>query len=171
MANISIIAAVARDGTYSINGGLPWDIPEELKHFKGVTSGAAVIMGRKTWDSLPFKPLKGRKNFVVSTTVANIEGATVAPSLYGALSLVGEGKAFVIGGRGLWYEAMELVTSAHITVVEKSFPSTVDHIKVEELLDVPRYWPHLHLVNVKEEVLKERDGTPVPVSFRHFERR
>ena len=73
-----MIVAVARNGAIGLNGGMPWHVPEDAKHFKAVTEGYPVIMGRKTWESLPVRPLPSRLNIVVSRQqdyVAN--GATL----------------------------------------------------------------------------------------------
>src|SRR3954468_15754046 len=96
---IYLVAAVASNGVIGINGQLPWRLPEDLKHFKRLTLGHPVIMGRRTWESLP-AALPGRDN-IVGTSQAGYEaaGAAVANSLEGALALcVGEPVAFVIGG-------------------------------------------------------------------------
>src|SRR3954471_6012662 len=88
---IYLVAAVASNGVIGVNGQLPWRLPEDLKHFKRLTLGHPVIMGRRTWESLP-AALPGRDNIVV-TSQAGYEaaGAAVANSLEGALALcVGE---------------------------------------------------------------------------------
>ena len=77
---LTLIAALARNGVIGNNNALPWHLPEDLKHFKELTTGHAVIMGRKTWESLParFRPLPGRQNIVVTRDPAyEAPGATV----------------------------------------------------------------------------------------------
>ena len=66
--SINIIAAMAKNGVIGLNGGIPWHIPKDLRYFKNMTSGknSAIVMGRKTWDSLPVKPLPNRRNFVLT---------------------------------------------------------------------------------------------------------
>lgn len=66
--SINIIAAMAKNGVIGFNGGIPWHIPKDLRYFKNMTSGknSAIVMGRKTWDSLPVKPLPNRRNFVLT---------------------------------------------------------------------------------------------------------
>ena len=66
---LTLIAARARNGAIGKDGTLPWHIPEDLKFFKRETLGGAIIMGRRTWESLPFKPLKDRLNLVVTSTL------------------------------------------------------------------------------------------------------
>ncbi|MEE4248760.1 MAG: dihydrofolate reductase, partial [Kangiellaceae bacterium] len=77
MPRLAAVVAVAKNGVIGRDGDLPWRIPSDLKRFKAVTLGKPVVMGRKTWDSLPRKPLPGRPNFVVSRTLSEAEGATV----------------------------------------------------------------------------------------------
>lgn len=104
----SLVAAVARGGVIGRNGGIPWHLPEDLARFKELTTGHTVVMGRKTWDSLPdrFRPLPGRRNVVVTRDPDwSAEGAERAESIEDALRLLGqEARVFVIGG-GETYEA------------------------------------------------------------------
>jgi len=107
---LALIAAVARNGAIGKAGGLLWREPEDQKHFRRVTMGCPVIMGRKTWDSLParFRPLPGRRNVVITRNAAwHAPGAEPAPSLDAALALLAEApKAFVIGGAELYALAL-----------------------------------------------------------------
>lgn len=118
--NFSIISALDQNRGIGKNNGLPWHLAADLKHFAATTKGATVIMGRKTWDSLPekFRPLPGRLNIVVSRgEVAFPREETLraqsllAHSLDEALSLAEqhgpERKAFVIGGATLYAEAIQ----------------------------------------------------------------
>ena len=85
---LSLIAAVARNGVIGIDNRLPWRLPADLKHFKALTLGHTVIMGRKTWESLPasFRPLPGRQNIVVTRDDSyQAAGATLANSLPAAI--------------------------------------------------------------------------------------
>jgi len=86
---LTLIAAVAKNGVIGKDNRLPWHLPADLRHFKALTSGHAVIMGRKTWESLPekFRPLPGRQNIVVTRNAAYAaSGATVAGSLPDAVA-------------------------------------------------------------------------------------
>src|SRR3954466_13892090 len=100
---IYLVAAVASNGIIGANGALPWHLPEDLKHFKRLTLGPPVIMGRRTWDSLKAPP-PGRDNIVVTRTAGyEAAGAAVASSLQAALALcLGEPVVFVIGGSRLF---------------------------------------------------------------------
>ena len=107
---VVLVAAVARGRVIGRDGGLPWRLPEDMAHFREVTMGHPVVMGRKTWDSLPerFRPLPGRRNVVVTRNAAwSAEGADRAESLAAALGLLaGETRVSVIGGGELFAEAL-----------------------------------------------------------------
>src|SRR5258706_3893028 len=104
---IYLIAAVASNGIIGANGKLPWHLPEDLQHFKRLTLGHPIIMGRRTWESLG-KALPGRENIVVTRTAGyEAPGAAVATSLEAALALcAGEPVAFVIGGHRPFVDSM-----------------------------------------------------------------
>jgi dihydrofolate reductase len=117
-----LIAAVAKNGVIGKDNALPWHLPEDLKHFKQLTTGQAVIMGRKTWESLPerFRPLPGRDNIVVTRNVGfNAPGATVAHTLKAAMQNVGAGKtAYIIGGAELYTHALPLAQRLELTEID-----------------------------------------------------
>nr|WP_201469547.1 dihydrofolate reductase [Microbacterium hydrocarbonoxydans] len=99
MTWVGLIWAEAHDGVIGAEGGMPWYVPEDLAHFKEVTSGAPVIMGRKTWDSLPerFRPLPGRENIVITRQQDwRADGARRAASVVEAVR--GHEKVWIIGG-------------------------------------------------------------------------
>ncbi len=102
MNRIAFVVAVSRNGVIGRDGGLPWHIPSDLKRFKSITLGKPVIMGRKTWDSLPKRPLPGRPNIVVTRNAGfSAEGATVVANVDQALAAAKQYNAeeiCVIGG-------------------------------------------------------------------------
>jgi dihydrofolate reductase len=119
---VYLVAAVAANGVIGAGGKLPWRLPEDLKHFKALTLGHPVIMGRKTWESLG-KALPGRENIVV-TRAAGYEapGASVASSLDGALALcAGEPTVFVIGGGELYAEALPVADGLVLTEIQRDY--------------------------------------------------
>jgi dihydrofolate reductase len=120
---IYLVAAVASNGIIGANGRLPWHFPEELRHFKEVTLGHPVIMGRRTWESLK-GPLPGRKNIVVTRTPGYpAPGASVAPSLQAALALCADApKAMVIGGSQLFAESLPIAAGLELTEIHKDYP-------------------------------------------------
>jgi len=116
------VAAVARGGVIGRRGAIPWRIPEDMARFRERTTGHAVVMGRKTWDSLPerFRPLPGRRNVVVTRDVAwHVDGAERAGSLADALRLLDRApQVFVIGGAELYAEALPLVDELLLTEID-----------------------------------------------------
>lgn len=104
-------------GLIGRDGGLPWRLPEDLKHFRRVTLGKTVLMGRRTWDSLG-KPLPGRDNWVLSRDAAfRPEGARAFATLDQALAAHGDGELMVIGGAGLFEAALPLAQRVYLTRV------------------------------------------------------
>jgi dihydrofolate reductase len=120
---IYLVAAVASNGIIGSHGRLPWHFPEELKHFKEVTLGHPIIMGRRTWESLK-GPLAGRKNIVVTRTPGyRAAGASVAASLQEALALCAEApKAMVIGGSQLFAESLPIAAGLELTEIHRDYP-------------------------------------------------
>lgn len=121
---IVLIAAIARNRVIGKDNRLLWHLPEDMAHFKALTAGHAVIMGRKTWDSLPprFRPLPGRHNIVITRqTDWKAPGATVCHDIGEALQAVsGEVTAFVIGGEQIYAQAMACADRLEITEVDQS---------------------------------------------------
>lgn len=122
---LALIAAVARNGVIGDKNALLWHIPEDLQHFRRVTMGCPVVMGRKTWDSLParFRPLPGRRNLVVTRNPQwRADGAEAAASLDAALARVeGAPTVFVIGGGQLYREALPRADELVLTEIERDF--------------------------------------------------
>ncbi|HXM81424.1 MAG TPA: dihydrofolate reductase [Burkholderiales bacterium] len=120
---VYLVAAVAANGIIGANGRLPWHLPEDLKHFKKLTLGHPIIMGRRTWESLG-RPLPGRENIVVSRSPGYAApGAAVAASLGAALALcAGESVAFVIGGTRLFEDALPVADGLVMTEIHKDYP-------------------------------------------------
>lgn len=108
---ITIIAAVAENGVIGNKGKIPWYLPEDFKHFKQTTEGQVVVMGRKTYESLPEKvrPLPNRINIVVSSSMEKREGVEIARSYENAIQKAKKHKKeiFIIGGSSLFERALE----------------------------------------------------------------
>lgn len=118
MSSIGLVWAEARDGVIGADGGMPWHVPEDMAHFREVTGSHDVVMGRRTWESLPprFRPLPGRRNIVVTRSADFApEGAERASSLDEALALAGEGDVWVIGGGMLYAEAIRRADVLEVT--------------------------------------------------------
>ena len=114
---INIIVAVSDNLAIGRAGDMPWHIGEDLRYFKHLTQGNTVIMGRRTWESIGCRPLKNRRNIVVSRTLAASEGVEVASSLQAALQMAGGGEVFIMGGGQLYREALPLSGRLYVTHV------------------------------------------------------
>ncbi len=122
---IALIYARAANGVIGHNGSMPWHLPEDLAHFKRLTSGCPVIMGRKTWDSLParFRPLPGRRNIVITRQPDWHEnGVQRASSLREALQICEhDATAWVVGGAQIYAQALPLAGRVEVTEIARNF--------------------------------------------------
>jgi dihydrofolate reductase len=118
---IVLVVATAENGVIGRDGAIPWRIPEDLKRFKAMTVGKTVVMGRKTWDSLPRKPLPERDNVVVTRQADwQAQGARVVRSLDAALAET-RGAVMVIGGAEIYRAALPKATRIELTEVHRAF--------------------------------------------------
>jgi dihydrofolate reductase len=126
---LALIAAVPRNRAIGKNNELLWREPEDQKHFRRVTMGHPVIMGRKTWESLParFRPLPGRRNVVLTRDAAwGSQGADAVTSIDAALALLaGADKAFVIGGAAVYAIALPQADELVLTEIDADLPGDV----------------------------------------------
>jgi len=124
--DLALIAAVARNGVIGADNRLPWRLPEDLRRFRALTLGHSIIMGRRTWQSLP-GALPELQNIVVSRQSGfAAAGAEVAPTLDEAIARVTlPGPAFCIGGGELYRVALARATVVHITEIERDFEGDV----------------------------------------------
>ena len=120
---LTLIAAVARNGVIGNDNALPWRLPEDLKHFKELTLGHPIIMGRKTWASLG-RPLPGRRNIVISRDPDfKAPGGIVVASLAAALAASADAsEAFVIGGAEIYALALPEAQCLRLTEIDRDFP-------------------------------------------------
>jgi dihydrofolate reductase len=134
---ISIIVAIAENNAIGKNNQLLWHLPADLKHFKQITSGRSIIMGRKTYDSVG-KPLPNRRNIVVTRQNIKIEGCEVVKSIDEGLALCkGEDEVFIGGGAEIYRQAMDKTDIIYLTIVHRSFDADtffpeIDYSKWEE---------------------------------------
>lgn len=121
---LTLVVARARNGAIGRGNTIPWHIPEDLKLFQRETMGGAVIMGRNTWDSLPFKPLKGRMNIVV--TSRPLEGPEVVTATIGAAlraaTAAGHARLYGIGGAGIYRAMLPLADRLLVSEVDLDVP-------------------------------------------------
>ncbi|PUE07195.1 dihydrofolate reductase [Limnohabitans sp. T6-5] len=119
---LHLIYARARNGVIGKDNQMPWHLPEDLAHFKRVTLGQPVIMGRKTWESLPskFRPLPGRLNIVITRQADwQAQGAVRASSIEDAMHLCGDvPDAWIMGGAEIYRQAEPLASSAVVTEID-----------------------------------------------------
>lgn len=161
MSTVSLVAAMAENGMIGKDGVLPWHLPADLKHFKAVTLGKPVIMGRRTWQEVG-KPLPGRRNIVISRQADYaVPGAELVASLDEALALVAdEAEVMVIGGGQIYREAIPRADVFYRTLVCGEPDGDTRFPEVD--------WSHWEL---KEERRMEPDERHAwPLLFQRFER-
>jgi dihydrofolate reductase len=158
---VVIIAALSENRVIGKDGAIPWSVREDMRRFRELTTGFPCIMGRKTWESLPKKPLPGRLNIVISKTLTpdasgDASGETlVFPSLDEALKHCrGHEKVFICGGASLYREALPLAERMEITMIHKTFEGDV-------------FFPEIDSEIWTENTVLEKDG----FSFVSFVRR
>jgi len=160
---LALIAACGRGRVIGIDNRLPWHLPEDMKFFRETTRGKPVIMGRKTWESLPeaFRPLPGRLNIVVSRNAGfQAAGGTVVGSLPEALSAARDANiAFVIGGAELYRQALPLADRLILTEIDQDYPGDAffPAFSPEEWAEASR--------------LPQQSATGLPFAFVTYERR
>lgn len=160
---ISIIVAVSEDWGIGMNNELLWHISEDLKRFKRLTTGKTVIMGKKTWESLPKKPLPGRRNIVLTDNpTETFEDALAVYSIKDAISKCEESEeVFIIGGGSIYRQFMPVADRLYITHVHKKTPADV-------------YFPEIDLklwkVTEREEY-PESEGNSIPYTYTIYQRK
>ena len=129
---LSIIVAIAQNGTIGHNNALLWHIKEDMRFFRTTTSGHPVIMGRKTFESLGCKPLPKRTNIVISRSEREYEGALLAHSLEEAVRMAGDdSEIFIIGGAQIYKEALSIADRLYITRVERDYEGETSFPEVD----------------------------------------
>ena len=126
--NLSIIVAVAQNGAIGKKNDLLWHLGSDLKRFKQLTMGHPVVMGRKTWDSLPKKPLPGRQNIVMTNNPDfEAEGATVVHSVNGLFKALKDcdEEVFVMGGAAIYETLLPFTKRLYITRVYRDYDADV----------------------------------------------
>lgn len=151
---ISIIAAVGKNMELGKKNSLIWHLPDDLKFFKETTMGKTVIMGRKTFESLP-KALPGRKNIVISSNKnLKLEGAAVATSLEDGLNLSDTDEIFVIGGESIYKAFLNMADKIYLTEIDAA----------DDCADV--FFPEFNKELYSAEILKENENNGI--KFKHI---
>ena len=123
--NPFLIYARAANGAIGLDGTLPWHLPADLKHFKALTMGKPMVMGRRTFDSFP-APLPGRRHIVLTRDKSwQAEGAEAAHSVEAALALAGDGDVAIIGGAEIFALFAPLANRIELTQVHRDYPGDV----------------------------------------------
>jgi dihydrofolate reductase len=159
---ISIIVAIAQNNAIGKNNDLLWHIPEDMKRFKQITTGHKIIMGKRTYESLPFRPLKNRTNIVISDIPGDqYEGCLMAYSIEEAMQhCAPDEECFIIGGGIVYRQFLPLADKLYITRVDKSFDADIFFPEID-----PDKW---------EETGREEgsgDGLDFTYSFITYQRR
>jgi len=183
---IHCIVAMDPTGIIGLGAKLPWKIPEDIAHFKAMTMGKAVIMGRQTWESIPalFRPLQGRLNIVVTRDPSWIHGipecaqdiwgtVKIAHSITEALELAGDLEPWVIGGAQIYAAALPATTDLHITWVDQDISGLQAAVEPSEIIRFPicpikeaAYWELMGSKALAPGVTYNRfirRGAPIPV--------
>src|ERR1700679_530157 len=117
----TIVVATSENHVIGKDNQLLWHMPGDLKHFKNITSGHTVIMGRKTYDSVG-KPLPKRRNIIITRQPITIDGCEVVNSIESALALCkSEGEVFIVGGAEIYKQSLKLTDRIYLTIVHKEF--------------------------------------------------
>ncbi|MDR2679841.1 MAG: dihydrofolate reductase [Tannerella sp.] len=143
---ISIIVAIAENRAIGVNNGLPWRLPNDMKRFRELTTGHTVIMGRKTFESLPKGALPNRTNVVLTKNKnASFENCIVFNDLNEALQAYPAEEVFIIGGAGIYSQAIDLAGKLYVTSVHHSFENA------------DAFFPE---INENEWIMTERENFP-----------
>ena len=122
MKEIIIIAAIAQNGVIGYQGKIPWHYAEDFKHFKELTIGNTIIMGRNTWESLPKKPLPERENIIVTRNKNYVAtGALIAGSLNEAITKSSKEKICLIGGNSIYQEGLTIAHTLELTKIRNAY--------------------------------------------------
>ena len=133
MKRIAIIGAMDRNGLIGAQNALPWHLPADLARFRQRTIGHTVIMGSRTWESLPKQPLPGRQNIVLSRTMPkDMAECDVARNLDEALMLAEGEHVFIIGGASVYEQALPLADTLYLTLIDEEFEGDTHFPDIDE---------------------------------------
>ena len=133
MNEVNLIVAIGKDGSIGSGGDLVWHIRDDLKRFKALTTGHPVIMGRKTWESLPKRPLPGRRNIVVTTNKEySAPGAETVAGPHEALKATEGESPFIIGGGKIYETLLPFTTHLYLTKIDAEAPYADTWLQINE---------------------------------------
>ena len=152
---ISLIVAVAEDRAIGDKGNLLWHLSSDLKRFKAITTGHTIIMGRKTYDSLPNGALPNRRNIVISRQLKSLKDAEVYADIDEALKAASnEDTVYIIGGGEIYNKTFPLAEELHLTLVHKSYPEADTRFPEWKLTD----WNILKQEQIGQDEKNELDS-------------
>jgi dihydrofolate reductase len=158
---VTIVVAIGENNAIGKNNQLLWYLPADLKHFKNITTGHTVIMGRKTYDSVG-KPLPNRRNIIITRQDIAIDGCEVVKSIEDALALVAhEEEVFIVGGAEIYRQSMHLTNRIYLTIVHQKF-------------DADSFFPEINYNEWQETEREDHqpdEKNKLPYSFITLERR
>jgi dihydrofolate reductase len=158
---ISIVVAISKNRAIGKDNKLLWYLPNDLKHFKTITTGHTVIMGRKTYDSVG-KPLPNRRNIIITRQAIMIEGCEVVNSLEAAIDLCKtDQEVFIVGGAEIYKQAMGITARIYLTIVHKNF-------------EADTFFPEIDLREWREVAREDHqpnEKNSLPYSFITYERK
>jgi len=133
MKTISIIVAIAQNNAIGKDNQLLWHIPEDLKRFKVLTTGHTIVMGKRTFESLPLRPLPNRRSIVITDVPGEqIPGCEMAYSIDEAIARMDEGREnFIIGGGMVYQQFMPLADKLYLTIVHKDFEADTFYTNID----------------------------------------
>jgi dihydrofolate reductase len=160
---ISIIVAVSEDMGIGKDNRLLWHLPEDLKRFKKLTIGKTVIMGKNTWESLPRRPLPGRKNIVLTDKPGeSFEGAVAAYSMEDSLNKCVTGEdVFIMGGGSVYRQFMTVADRLYITLVHKKAPADIFFPEID-----PKKWKI-----IEKEEFRAYESNTIPYTYIVYKRK
>lgn len=157
----TIVVAISENHAIGKDNKLLWYLPKDLKHFKEITTGGTVIMGRKTYESVG-KPLPNRRNIIITRQDIKIDGCEVVNSIEAAIDLAKtEDEVFIVGGAEIYKQAMHLTDRIYLTIVHKNFEADSFFPEIE-----PKEWKEVY-----REDHEPDEKNSLPYSFITYERR
>ena len=159
---VSIIVAIAENGVIGANNDMPWRLSTDLKRFKALTTGKPIIMGRKTWESFPKRPLPNRRNMVVTRNREyDAPGAELFSSLDEAFDAAGGDDVWVLGGGEIYAQALPRADELHVTHVEAALSGDTVFPQID-----PKIWR-----KVAEEAVPAGEKDDYATRYTVYERR
>jgi dihydrofolate reductase len=165
---VSLVVAIGRNNEIGKNGDLLWRLPKDMQRFKEITWGHYVLMGRKTFESIPakFRPLPGRPNIVISSSDKKYEGCFNAKSVEEAIELArqnGESELMIIGGGKIYEQTIPVADKIYLTIIQQDFEADTFFPKInlgqwgeENKTEVPADEKHQYAMTFVDLVRKKK---------------